>query len=290
MIQRLCNPLHKSKEVVADVLRLDKVHPVISGNKWFKLKYHISKAVQLNSGGVLSFGGAFSNHLVALAHACRENGLRSAAIIRGDEATTNHSINDMKHQGMELIFVSRDAYRNRLDLSRSFCAIHPDFYVVPEGGQGEEGIKGAAEILDNIPPGYTHIICAVGTGTTLAGIINASQKEQQVLGICALKISAQNNNELSDFLRKNANKNNYHLKYDFHFGGYARKTPALVNFMNQFYTTENIPTDFVYTGKMFYAVEELIAGNYFPQGSKLLVIHSGGLQGNRSLPPGELIF
>lgn len=290
-IQRLCNPLHNSKEIVADVLRLDKVHPVVSGNKWFKLKYHLQRAIQSNSKGILSFGGTFSNHLVALAHACKENNLLSAAMIRGEEPSAiNHSLQDMKLQGMELIFVSREAYRHKLNLSRSFCENRPHFYVVPEGGQGVEGINGAAEIISNIPPGYTHIICVVGTGTTLAGIVNASQQTQQVLGISALKIRDQENNELSAFLAAHTNKNNYRLIYDFHFGGYARRTPALLKFMNQFYLSEKIPSDFVYTGKMFYAVEELITGNHFPRGSKLLLIHSGGLQGNRSLPPGELIF
>ena len=291
VIQRLCNPLHESRGIIADVLRLDLVHPVISGNKWFKLKYYLDNASKLNYHGIVSFGGAYSNHLLALAYACREKNIRSAAIIRGEsDGHNNSTLADMKALGMEMHFVSREKYRDKISLAETFRETHPEYLVVPEGGQGEEGIKGAAEILTDVPRHYTHIICSVGTGTTLAGIISASHDNQQVIGISALKVEDEKNNELLRFLQEHTNKKNYQLLFQFHFGGYARRNKELINFMNEYFNREKIPTDFVYTAKMFYAVEELIRTNYFPSGSHLLLIHTGGLQGNRSLAEGELLF
>lgn len=286
----LRKPLFKAKGIEADVLRLDLLHPVISGNKWFKLKHHISGALARNKKGLVSFGGAYSNHLVAMAYACREHGLGSTGIIRGGEAESNNSIQQMRDAGMDLIFVSREAYRNKEDLARNFLSVHEDYYYVPEGGQSKEGILGAEEILSFAQKQYTHIICSVGTGTTLTGIINASENQQRIIGISSLKMPSDSENSLLQFINENAIRNNYNILFDYHFGGYARKTNELITFMNTFYNEEKIPTDFVYTGKMFYAVYDLLQKDYFPSGSGLLIIHSGGLQGNRSLVPGTLVF
>jgi 1-aminocyclopropane-1-carboxylate deaminase/D-cysteine desulfhydrase-like pyridoxal-dependent ACC family enzyme len=289
--QTLRNPLLKTKGLEADVLRLDLLHPVISGNKWFKLKYHISSAIAQNKKGMVSFGGAYSNHLVAMAHACRENNLRSTGIIRGEEQSAlNDSLEQMKNAGMELVFVSRESYRKKDELIDDYLSTHSDFYYVPEGGQSQEGIRGAEEILSLNKKEYTHIICSVGTGTTLAGLINASTNNQHVIGTSSLKISGNSENALLRFIRDNTSKNNYTVLFDYHFGGYAKKTDELISFMNNFYREEKIPTDFIYTAKMFYAVYELVKKNYFPNGSRLLLIHSGGLQGNRSLPLDTLVF
>lgn len=289
--QTLRNPLHNAKGIGVDVLRLDKIHRDISGNKWFKLKYFIEEAIAINKTGIVTFGGAYSNHLVATAAACRENRLQATGIIRGEEAgQENASVKQMKDAGMELRFISRDEYRCKEQVIENFLADNPDYYYVPEGGRGSAGIKGAGEILQHAERQYSHIIVPVGTGTTFAGLINASSAGQQVMGISALKIADRQTNELTAFIDSAASKQNWCIQYDYHFGGYARKTNDLVAFMNKLYKEENIPTDFVYTAKMFFGVYDLESKDYFPPGSSLLLIHTGGLQGNRSLPDGTLAF
>lgn len=289
--QTLRKPLFKTRGLSLDVLRLDKIHRHISGNKWYKLKYHTTEALRQGKTGIVTFGGAYSNHLVATAVACKEQHLKSVGILRGEQTfPENNSIVQMKEAGMELIYVNREEYKNKEQLITPFIEKNNEYYYVPEGGQSDLGVKGAGEILSEASDTYTHIICAVGTGTTLAGIINASGDGQTVIGTCALKIPDQNDNEIDRFIRSITTKRNWSIDYDHHFGGYAKKTTELIAFMNSVYQEENIPTDFVYTAKMFYAVYDMAAKDLFQRGSKLLMIHTGGLQGNRSLPEGTLIF
>lgn len=289
--QRLGNPLYASRNVEVDVLRLDEVHPVVSGNKWFKLKYYLEEALAGGKKGLASFGGAYSNHLVALAYECRHYGLSALGVIRGDDRETdNPSLRQMKEAGMQLIFVTRSEYRNKEALARIISASYSDYIIVPEGGMGAQGIRGAEDILQYSRDMYTHIICPVGTGTTLAGLINASTAVQQAIGICALKIIDRQHSNLQKFISDHTVSNNFSIIHDYHFGGYAKRTVELIEFMNGFFEVQNIPSDFVYTGKMFFAVEDLIRNSYFPSASKLLLIHTGGLQGNRSLEPGTLVF
>ena len=289
--QSIRKPLHKSSRISVDVLRLDLMHPHVSGNKWFKLKYHIEAALRENKKGIVTFGGAYSNHLVATAVACNENGLSSTAFIRGEQTfPLNDSLMQMMDAGMQLIYVSREQYKNKDDLISSFLKAYGNYYYVPEGGQSAEGVKGAAEILSFAAKNYSHIVCPVGTGTTVAGLINASLDIQKVIGICALKMQDEHTNDIEKFIRSAATKGNFKIMYGYHFGGYAKKTDELISFMNKLFTDEQIPTDFVYTGKMFYAVYDLIEKDYFPRESKLLLVHTGGLQGNRSLPANTLVF
>lgn len=289
--QTLRRPLLNAAGISADVLRADKIHRDISGNKWFKLKYHLKEAIERGKQGIVTFGGAYSNHLVATAVAAREHRLRSTGIVRGEETfPENESVKQMKDAGMQLIYVSREEYRNKNEIIQRFMAANEHYYYIPEGGQSPEGIRGAGEMLNDAKSDYTHIICPVGTGTTMAGVINASGNHQNVIGVSALKINDRVTNELSDFIKTNANKQRWILQYDYHFGGYAKKTGDLIAYMNAFYMEEKIPTDFVYTAKMFFAVDDLARRGYFPRGSTLLLIHTGGLQGNRSLPEGTLVF
>jgi 1-aminocyclopropane-1-carboxylate deaminase len=290
--QTLRKPLFKSGDLSVDVLRFDKIHRDISGNKWFKLRCHIEEARRQGKKGLVTFGGAYSNHLVATAAAAREHHLLSAGIVRGEETKPeNESIKQMRAAGMQVLYVSREEYQRKDDIAANFLLANDDFYYIPEGGAGPAGIKGAAEMLEYAEnDNYTHIICPVGTGTTMAGLIEASANHQQVLGISALKISDRVVNELTDYINLNTSKSNWTIIYDYHFGGYAKKTSELIQFMNNIFAEEHVPTDFVYTGKMFFAVYDLIRRNYFKPGSKLLLIHTGGLQGNRSLPQGTLVF
>jgi 1-aminocyclopropane-1-carboxylate deaminase len=275
-----------NNKIDADVLRLDKISPLVSGNKWFKLRYYLEEAKAQQKKGILTFGGAWSNHIIATAAICKLHGLKSIGIIRGEEPKDpSPALLQARAMGMQLVFITRTAYQNK-EIPPTLTV--DDYYIVNEGGYGEAGAKGASTMLDYCSKSYSHYFCAAGTGTMMAGIINATQTKQQVIGISVLK----NNMDLEKMIQTlvtNPQKN-WRLIQDYHFGGYAKHQPALLQFMNEFYDRTRIPSDFVYTGKLFYAVSDLIRKNYFPTGSKLLLIHSGGLQGNNSLPEGTLIF
>jgi 1-aminocyclopropane-1-carboxylate deaminase len=268
------------------VLRLDKIHPLVSGNKWYKLKYYIQEAKGKKLRGILTFGGAFSNHLLATAAICRLEGLHSIGIVRGEKppVLSNTLINAIE-QGMDLHFISREDYRNKLIPP----GIDPgEHLLVPEGGYGKMGARGAAHIIDEINDEYSHICCAVGTGTMMAGLINSAGHGTHVTGISVLKNNFSVKDEISNLVLNKSSS--WDINHDYHFGGYAKHPPELISFMNEFYGHSNIPSDIVYTGKLFYGVMDLAAKNFFPSHSRILLIHSGGLQGNNSLEKGTLIY
>lgn len=275
-----------------DVLRLDLLHPVVSGNKWFKLKEYINAAKTASKTTLLTFGGAYSNHIVATAAAAKMNGLKSIGIIRGEkpEVLSPTLLAAMSYE-MHLHFLSRTAYREKSLPTDIYINHNPeDISVVPEGGYGSLGAKGAEDILrENETTSYTHIVSAVGTGTTLAGLINAGTAEQKIIGIPVLKNAFSLRQEIQNLLPVEKH-NAFELLTDYHFGGYAKHNAALLNFMNEFYRQTAVPTDFVYTGKTFFAAVDLLKKGYFPAGSKILLIHTGGLQGNASLKKEALIF
>ena len=276
----------QENDVEVDVLRIDKIHPVVSGNKWFKLRYYLEEAKQQHKKTIVTFGGAWSNHIVATAAACRLNNFSSIGIIRGEEpATLSATLLEARQLGMQLVFISREAYKSK-QLPASLIN-RDDCYIINEGGYGIAGSKGASTILEySQKDNYTHICCAAGTGTMTAGLLMYSFLSD-IVSVSVLK----NNLGLADDIRQLTNDCKTPLIVpDYHFGGYAKHTPSLLSFMNEFYKQTAIPSDFVYTGKLFFAVHDLITNHYFKQGSKLLVIHSGGLQGNRSLSKGTLIF
>jgi len=287
VIQPLHDPLFTTNRITTDVLRLDMIHPVISGNKWFKLKYYLEQAIRLQKRGIITFGGAYSNHIVASAYAAALSGLKSIGIIRGEKpAELSPSLQDALDAGMQLEFISRSDYKKKHmpDFLSAICESHKDYVVIPEGGAGHYGIQGASEIVALVDHSeYSHIICAVGTATTFAGIISASGDHQQVIGISVLK-NAGNLLEPYEHLLDPVKVKRSTIIDRYHFGGYAKRTKNLIDFMNMLYTKEEVPTDFVYNGKLMYAVADLIQQSFFAQSSRILVIHSGGLQGNRSLP------
>jgi 1-aminocyclopropane-1-carboxylate deaminase len=276
---------------IVDVLRLDLVDPVISGNKWFKLKNYLVDA-RKNNNIVLTFGGYYSNHIVATAAAAGKFGLKSIGIIRGEQPTIlSPTLQDASGLGMQLFFSSRMNYKEKKIPDEVFNQFDRDqLFIIPEGGYGLPGMHGAMDILKtaNIS-GYTHILAAVGTGTMLAGLVSGSIPVQKLIGIPVMKNNIALENQIKELLNFNA-ENKFTLLHDYHFGGYAKYSPGLLRFMNEWFITTAIPSDIVYTGKLFYAVNDLILKNFFPGGSRLLVIHSGGLQGNRSLTNGTLIF
>ena len=282
-----------SSTLESSILRLDKLHPIVSGNKWFKLRYYIEDALAHNASTIASFGGPYSNHLVALAYAAKENNIKSIGYVRATkEDAITPSLKEAQAYGMQLEFMGRTHFqtiKNDLLKTNQHSSIdNYSTYFIDEGGYGTIGAKGAATILNEHCKDYTTIIAAVGTGTMLAGLINAAEAHQDIIGIPVLKNENTIEGEIKSLL---INKENpFSLLHCFHQGGYAKTNPALFDFMNQLWTLEKIPTDIVYTGKLLFAVDSLLKENYFKEGSKILVIHSGGLQGNRSLPLGTLLY
>lgn len=272
-----------------DVLRLDELHPIVSGNKWFKLKYYLQQAKEQKSDTIASFGGPYSNHLVALAYAAKEYNLKSIGYVRSNEDEhITPSLQEAMHYGMKLKFLGRNnfqVFKNELLQNNQAN----NTYFVDEGGYGTLGAQGAATILSNEKiNSYSHIICAVGTGTMMAGLINAAKPHQHVIGIPVLKNEATIRDEINQLIP--IHKEQYTLLHDFHLGGYAKTNQAQFDFMNLLWQTDKIPTDIVYTSKLFMAVKSLMNTNYFAPTATILIIHSGGLQGNRSLPTGTLLF
>ncbi len=265
------------------ILRLDLIDEYISGNKWFKLKYNIAQAQEQHKKTILTFGGAYSNHIAATARACMIYGFNSIGVIRG-EPCNNHTLKKAQEHGMKFIFVPRTLYRhkeqlmlwlaNQIDLNAT--------YIVPEGGANLLGVKGSKEIIDLITEPFDYIAVACGTGTTLAGICSALHNEQKALGFPALKGGSFLQAEVLKLCNYNT-FNNFELIHDYHFGGYAKYTPELIHFIHDFYEKHKIKLDFIYTAKMMYGLFDKITNRYFPENTHIIAIHSGGLQGNQGI-------
>ena len=272
--------LPKTKGVELYVKREDQIHAFVSGNKYRKLKYNLLEAEKTGYKTLLTFGGAFSNHIAAVASAGHLIGFKTIGVIRGDELESkiseNATLNFAQENGMQFKFVSREIYRSKTSESflESLKAEFGEFYVIPEGGTNELAVKGCQEILYPEDFNFDYICCSVGTGGTISGLINGSKPSQQVLGFPALK-----GDFLKEDISKFATQTNWKLITDYHFGGYAKINDELVAFINQFKSDYNLPLDPVYSGKMMFGILDLIDKNYFPKGSKILAIHTGGLQG-----------
>ncbi|HKO76010.1 MAG TPA: pyridoxal-phosphate dependent enzyme [Flavobacterium sp.] len=269
-----------SNGISLEIKREDLLHPFISGNKFRKLKYNLLQAKAENQETVLTFGGAYSNHIAAVAYAGKEQGFKTIGVIRGDELgdkiAENPTLQFAQECGMQFEFVTREAYRFKTepdfitDLKNKFGS----FYLVPEGGTNEYAVKGCEEILTEEDAKFDYVCCAVGTGGTISGIINSALPHQKVLGFPALK-----GDFLKDEIRKFATNKNWELITDYHFGGYGKVNEELIQFINQFYKQTQVSLDPIYTGKMVFGVIDLIQKGYFPHNSKILLIHTGGLQG-----------
>lgn len=262
------------------IKRLDLVHPHISGNKFFKLKYNLLAAQQQGYKKLLTFGGAYSNHIAATAYATQLFGFESLGIIRGQELVSkplNPTLHTAQQFGMQLQFVTRETYRQKQ--SSAYLAQlqqdYPDYYVIPEGGTNPLAIQGCTEILsDEDRQNYDLICCAVGTGGTIAGLIEVSHSQQQVLGFSALK-----GDFLSTEIKQLTRKRNWQITDQYCCGGYAKTTPELLQFIQDFEQQYDIPLEQIYTGKMLLGLTDLIQQGTFPVDHRILVIHSGGLQG-----------
>lgn len=272
--------IHLNSNHLLSVKREDLIHPYISGNKFRKLKYNVAKAQEEGKDTLLTFGGAFSNHIAAVAAVGSEFGFKTIGLIRGEELVDkvngNPTLKFAQSCGMQFKFVTREAFRTKIseeflqDLEREFG----NFYLIPEGGTNTLAITGCEEILTTHDLDYDFICCSVGTGGTLSGIVNASKPHQKILGFPALK-----GDFLQEEISKFAKKSNWQLITAYHFGGYAKINPELISFINQFKNAYNIPLDPIYTGKLMFGVMDLLKDGFFPEKSKILIIHTGGLQG-----------
>jgi 1-aminocyclopropane-1-carboxylate deaminase len=267
------------------VLRLDLNHSHISGNKLYKLHYNLAELKQHNKDTLLTFGGAFSNHIAATAAAGKEQHIHTIGIIRGDELPElNPTLQFAKECGMELHFVKRELYRDKSLLEKyiaeRFSAQNP--FIIPEGGSNEAGVKGCMEIIRSIPIPFDVICCPCGTGTTLAGIILSLQEQQQALGFQALKAEHYISDEVNKWLdRFCSSRKNWAVSEEYHFGGYAKTTTRLDDFILDFEKHYSIPLDHVYTGKMMYGIFDLLEKNKFRKGQTVIAVHTGGLQGEK---------
>lgn len=269
-----------NKNVSLFIKREDLIHPYISGNKYRKLKYNLEQAKAENQATLLTFGGAFSNHIAAVAFAGKEYGFKTIGIIRGDELESqinnNPTLLFAQQCGMKFVFETREKYRhkNEVTYQADLIAQFGQFFLIPEGGTNELAIKGCEEILTQEDAVFDYICCCVGTGGTISGIINSSMNHQKVIGFPALK-----GDFLEEDIRKYAKNNRWELNLDYHFGGYAKIDKVLIQFMNFFLENTKIQLDPVYTGKMLLGLYDLVERGFFPNGSKILAIHTGGLQG-----------
>lgn len=284
------NHISHPADVELYVLRLDLIHPLVSGNKWFKLKYNLDAAKQQNLDTLLTFGGAFSNHIHATATAGKLLGFRTIGIIRG-EATQplNPTLDFAASQGMQLVFVDRQTYRQRHTeaLLQQLKQQFGNVYLIPEGGCNLNGVRGCTEILSQ-DAGFDIVCLACGTGTTLAGIALSLHQKQRAIGFPVLKGGNFLQSEIETLLLQyqasglpipGDKSMSWELVGDYHFGGYAKVNDELLNFKHEFEELHQIPLDYVYTAKMFYGVMDLIKQGRF-DGCRVLMIHTGGLQGN----------
>ncbi|MEK6476079.1 pyridoxal-phosphate dependent enzyme [Catalinimonas sp. 4WD22] len=282
-VQKISDKFLDEHQVQLDILRLDQIHPHISGNKWFKLKYNLLEARKKGYDTLLTFGGAFSNHLYATAAAGKEDSFKTIGVVRGEKVLPlNTTLAFAEAQDMQLEFISRSDYQHKgeatfqKELQKKFG----DCFIIPEGGSNALAVKGCTEIVQT-PENYDYICCSAGTGGTLAGIIEKAKNKAQVLGFSALKGGSFLYDEINRLTQAYSGNQyeNYQIVEDYHFGGYAKANTELVNFINEFKREQEILLDPIYTGKMIYGIMDMINKGYFKLGSKILAIHSGGLQG-----------
>ncbi|MGN6179707.1 MAG: 1-aminocyclopropane-1-carboxylate deaminase/D-cysteine desulfhydrase [Mucilaginibacter sp.] len=277
-IHQIKSHLFHEKGIEVYLKRDDLIHPLISGNKWRKLKYLLKKAANQNKTHLVTFGGAFSNHLLATAAATAKFGFRSTGIVRGEQVE-NDTLFLCRLHGMHLIFTDRESYRDKPALFDRYFGNDPSALFIDEGGASPEAAQGCTEMVDELTDSYHHIFCACGTGTTAAGIVNGLQQQQlktQFNAIAVFKNGEFMKAEIDRYLTTPAN---YNLHLDYHFGGYAKTTPELIAFIKQFVADTGILIEPVYTGKMLYAIYDLAEKGYFRRGDRVLAVHTGGLMG-----------
>jgi 1-aminocyclopropane-1-carboxylate deaminase len=283
--QQIHLPLLEEKKIDLFMKREDLIHPFVSGNKFRKLKYNLKEAKKLKKKSLLTFGGAFSNHIVATAIAGKFAGFKTFGIIRGEElgknlAKTlkeNATLREAHANGMKFHFISRELYRQKSSFGfiEKMKSKWGDFYLIPEGGTNSLAINGCEEILTKEDREFDYICSSVGTGGTISGLINSATKHQKIIGFNSLKGNFLKD-EINQFVKRN---NNWSLQKKYHFGGYAKYNEELIRFINTFKKETTIQLDPIYTGKMMFGIFDLLQKDTFQEGDKILAIHTGGIQG-----------
>ena len=266
------------------IKRDDLLHPIISGNKWRKLKYALNHALYNQSDTFISMGGAYSNHLHALAFVGQQLGVKTAAYVRGERPEhLNPTLIDLQQWGMQLQFVSRSDYRQLRQYKTydSLPELASGQYWLAEGGATDFALQGVAEIISEIKQRFDVLMVTCGTGATLAGLIAAAPVDLEVIGVAALKGGGFLNTDVQQWLPEAVSHQNWQILLDYHFGGFAKKTPELQEFMRQFTRKQGVPLESVYTGKLLFSFYDLLSQGYFQPGQRILILHTGGLQGER---------
>ena len=273
-----------------NMLRCDLFDPDIPGNKFWKMKYNIKAMMDKEQNHMVTFGGAFSNHIAATAAAGKKYGFKTTGIIRGEASSiSNHTLTLARENGMDFFFIDRTNYRSwkKGEINLDDFMGFKNYYLLPEGGSNELAVKGCSEILDSIENNYDLITCPVGSGGTLSGIIAASDITQNVLGFSSLKGGEYIENDVKELLvkydEKLASKHNWSINHEFHFGGFAKAKKELIDFFHEFKDETKIELDLIYTAKMMFGLKQMIESGRIVEGSSILAIHTGGQQGNESM-------
>lgn len=283
IIESIYHPVLEEHGVQLHIKRDDLIHPVISGNKWRKLKYTLLYALNNNYQHLISMGGAYSNHLHALAYIGHKLNIKTTGLIRGEEPEEyNQTLLDLRQWGMTLEFVSRSAFRELRKKRAHNAQMEKQYngYWIPEGGATQDALRGVSEILKEIDIEFDTLTVACGTGTTLAGLAKALPEKKRVLGFSSLKGGGFLEKDVKKLIKNNS-LTNWSINFDYHFGGFAKTNDELISFIEEFKSHNNIPLEPIYNGKMLFGLFDLIKNGRFKKGHKVIAIHTGGLQGNR---------
>ena len=277
--QQIFSERYLNNEIEVFIKRLDLIDPFISGNKLFKLKHNVDRALLEKKNMLITFGGAFSNHILATAAYAKKKNIDCLAIVRGEEySELNPLLTLAKEYGMNFCFVSRKEYAKRNDNNyvSELIRKYKKAFIVPEGGNNKLGVSGAEEILEKQDKSFDYIICPIGTGATLSGIVNSSKKTQKVIGFNCIN----DTKDINKNIYQKTNKNNWEIINEFNFGGFAKFDNLLTEYLKKFKLNYKITLDLNYTAKMFFGFEKLIERRYFQRKSKILLIHTGGIYSN----------
>ncbi|WP_343840835.1 1-aminocyclopropane-1-carboxylate deaminase/D-cysteine desulfhydrase [Bowmanella denitrificans] len=286
-VQPLVTHWQGAEQVRLYIKRDDLIHPVISGNKWRKLKYALVEARQKGVTEIISFGGGYSNHLHALGYCCNKLGIQFMALVRGNyRATPTPMLKDLADWQAQIVYLDKATYqlRSQTDFIAKWQAAHPHALIIPEGGSQTQALAGVAELLNEQTQHFSHIVLPVGSGGTLAGLIAAASTnaaDTRLIGIAVLKGQDYLEQQVSALLPQHS-FDNWLIDHDFHFGGYAKRNQGLLAFCSTFYQQTQVPIEPVYSGKAAWALKQRLADGYFPPGSQILLLHTGGLQGART--------
>lgn len=287
-IEEVNDPFLRERNISLFIKREDLNHPLISGNKWHKLKYNLLEAKMQGKNVLLTFGGAYSNHIYSVAAAGKIFGYKTIGIIRGEEhLPLNPTLSFAKENGMQFYYLDRSSYRDKNSsiIIKHLQNIFGDFYLLPEGGTNELAVKGCSEIINSIKIEFDYLCCPCGTGGTLAGLITGLRGKNFVLGFAVLKGASFLKKNVSNLLQtvEANNYKNWDINLDYHFGGYAKVNKQLFTFVDEFFKLTMIPIEPIYTGKMLFGIYDLISNGYFKKGSQIIALHTGGLQGLKGL-------